>query len=101
MDRVMILHEMVDTDDPQGRTIKEVNLDKTHNVPIGSLVEFEDGCRFWVVHHSRDCDGTPLYCLSWDRNDLTVEKKGFANRRWVNGYSEQSLEVIKWASEVD
>jgi hypothetical protein len=47
-----------------------------HNVPIGSLVEITyeskyaeahervKGLRLFVVKHSRDCDGSPLYALS-------------------------------------
>ena len=57
-----------------GVTEKELNLKKTHKFPIGSLVEVavyyldEYGCRLFVVEHSRDCDGSPLYDLSFNRN---------------------------------
>jgi hypothetical protein len=74
-----------------GKTWKEENLEKTHNIPIGSLVEVKrseysdpcEGVRLHVITHGRDCDGTPLYWL------------GVAGEPHSNGgYSEDSLEVI-------
>lgn len=65
-----------------GKTIEQNNLEKKHNIPIGTLVEvkydewFGDGAcqkvhaRLWVVSHDRDCDGTPLYTLSSHRGDV-------------------------------
>lgn len=56
-----------------GKTIKENNMEVTHTISIGALVEYklerwygEGSCavihaRKYVVAHSRDCDGTPLY----------------------------------------
>lgn len=58
---------------PDGKTDKEINLLMQHNIPLGSLVEVGDdvpeqaGCRLYVVQHNRDCDGTPLYSLSFDK----------------------------------
>ncbi len=58
-----------------GKTVEENNLDIQHNIPIGSLVEVKydewggnGSCikvhaRLWVVEHTRDCDGEPLYSL--------------------------------------
>lgn len=64
-----------------GLTVKENNQKKIHNIPIGTLVEiiYDDrcdgeeenptfGCRLFVVAHHRDCDGTPLYELSFNKN---------------------------------
>jgi hypothetical protein len=58
-----------------GKTIRENNLEQKHEIAIGSLVEiiyenYDDenpvnGLRLFVVNHSRDCDGTPLYDLSF------------------------------------
>ncbi len=55
-----------------GKTVRENNMEISHKIPIGSLVEVnyncgeeEEGLRLWVVNHSRDCDGTPLYDLSF------------------------------------
>lgn len=76
-ERFFAIHDLVNPD--TGKTYKEENLEKRHNVPIGTLVEvkwdewFGDGAcwkihaRLWVVAHRRDCDGTPLYSVSqWD-----------------------------------
>lgn len=51
--------------------------------------------RLFVVHHSRDCDQTPLYCLGPDPNDTVQEDPRFINRKWINGYSEDCLKVIR------
>ena len=64
-----------------GLTVKENNQKKIHNIPIGTLVEiiYDDrcdgeeenptfGCRLFVVAHHHDCDGTPLYELSFNKN---------------------------------
>jgi hypothetical protein len=59
-----------------GKTIRQNNMEKKHEIPIGSLIEFNcednsyeedpvNGLRLFVVNHSRDCDGTPLYDLSF------------------------------------
>ena len=50
-----------DPNDSHGRTYRELNLAIKHKFPIGSLVELENGARLFVVAHTRDCDGTPLY----------------------------------------
>lgn len=59
-----------------GNTIRENNWERSHDVPLGTLVEvkyshwLKDGAclraeaRLWVVSHDRDCDGTPLYSLA-------------------------------------
>lgn len=101
------LADCVDPDDPQGRTIWEVNRAKPHVIPIGALVEVgnseypdpSDGVRLWVVHHGRDCDGTPLYYLCADRDDTEQRNPHFFNQKWVGGYSEDSLKVIRLAGE--
>ncbi len=71
-----ILVNFADIIEENGKTIRENNLEKTHDIPIGTLVEvkFDEwhgngACekthaRLWVVSHDRDCDGTPLYSLS-------------------------------------
>lgn len=92
---IQIIHNMVDPEDAHGRTYKEVNMEKTHSHPIGSLVELKDGVRLWVVYHSRDCDGTPLYELSADKDDTIKESPSFRNRSWTGGYSERSLTLVK------
>lgn len=62
-----------------GKTIHENRSAQEHKYPVGTLVEVQreewegDGAceiatsRMWVVEHNRDCDGTPLYSLSFHR----------------------------------
>ena len=50
-----------------GNTVYENNMERKHAIPIGTLVEEScTGIRLFVVRHERDCDGTPLYGLSFD-----------------------------------
>jgi len=87
--------------DIPGKTIREVNAEKKHRIPIGTLVEItkwdndHNGVRMFVVKHSRDCDQTPLYCLSPDRSNIEQEREGFINRNWYSGISEKGLKIIK------
>lgn len=117
--------------EPNGKTVRENNMEIQHFIPIGSLVEIKktNGCseddddnhglRLFVVGHSRDCDGTPLYVLSHKKEALftkleKMEKdlkhlpdSSFMERSliqaniWLlqgamdDGYSEESLLVIR------
>jgi hypothetical protein len=113
-----------------GKTWKENNLAIQHEIPIGSLVEitydseYDEpdekvfGLRLFVVNHSRDCDGTPLYDLSFDKKayqqwkeaDEKIRTKNFKDSMdeslcrmlyWQTGgmilrhYSLDSLKLIK------
>jgi len=92
----VLIHDLIDPYDPQGRTYKQVNADKQHAIPIGALVEIDFGVRLFVVKHNRDCDMTPLYSLSpycpgedaWHARSLGNLHKHFG------GYSEERLTVI-------
>lgn len=76
MTRVTFVSETVEQN---GKTIKQNNLEKKHNIQLGTLVEItcddslcdeedqHNGLRLFVVEHTRDCDGTPLYGLSFDK----------------------------------
>lgn len=86
--------DLRDPRDPQGRSYRQVNAEKPHNIPLGALVELPSGVRLFVVHHGRDCDQTPLYYLSPDSDDTTEERPGWRNRSWSGGYSEISLTPI-------
>lgn len=92
---IIRVSDLQDPNDPQGRSYKEVNAERVHNIPIGTLVELEDGVRLWVVSHNRDCDQTPLYSLCIDRNNTVQVKPGFGNYGWDMGYAEESLKVVK------
>lgn len=68
MAEMVVLHDIVGED---GKTIRERNLELQHDIPLNTLVECVDseepdspGIRAYVVEHTRDCDGTPLYNLS-------------------------------------
>jgi hypothetical protein len=76
--------------DPQARTYRQVNADKTHTIPLGTLVELDTGERLRVMLHTRDCDMTPMYSLgvSGDEDDPVDEMK------WRHGYCDESLTVV-------
>jgi hypothetical protein len=97
-----------------GKSIKENNLEKKHNIPIGSLVEIKwdewhgnGACwkvhaRLWVVSHDRDCDRTPLYSISrWSPKFIQgLLDSGFPPPLLINGFkhsgfSEESLIPIE------
>lgn len=107
-----------------GKTWREENLEKEHNIPLKSLVEVEGrGLRLYVVKYLRDCDGTPLYGLSADydwgkindgevfkytptgneREDLELNLKYVCSLMEKGslrgGYSEESLKIIQTAEE--
>lgn len=103
-----------------GKTIKENNLEKIHNIPIGTIVEtsFEECTKdyktgretlvkisgqFYVQSHTRDCDGTPLYSISikpigyMEDDGYTfinnIVKHAICGIR--HGFSEESLKPIE------
>ena len=55
--------DLKDPNDKEGRTYREINNAKTHEIPMGSKVRTHDGMVLFVTEHTRDCDGTPLYSL--------------------------------------
>ena len=89
-----------------GKTIRENNLAKKHKIPLYSLVEInvedgneDNGVRLFVVNHSRDCDGMPLYNLGMlsdkDRESLDSYGPHCFPHKWFNGFSKNCLKVIK------
>jgi len=89
-----MIHNLVDPNDPMGRTYKEVNAGKAHKFPIGALVEDQvSGVRLFVVGYARDCDMTPLYTLSpYHPKEENEYKRDFKR---LHGYDEETLVVIK------
>jgi hypothetical protein len=110
-----------------GKTIFENNMEKVHNIPIGSLVEvkynewFGNGsceivlARLFVVSHDRDCDGTPLYSLckvkEYNENNDSISlivqgyviKKEISKAMYFNvksGFDEESLKVIELTDDI-
>lgn len=53
--------------------------EKKHAIALGSLVEIdidyspEHRLRLFVQAHNRDCDGTPLYSLSSNIDDIGID----------------------------
>jgi len=88
-----LVADMVDPQD--GRTYREINNATAHKRKIGDLVELSSGVRLFIVALNRDCDGTPLYSLSPNKYDTVVEREGFGNPGWINGYIEEGLRYIK------
>lgn len=100
---------VADIVEENGKTIRENNLEKVHDIPIGTLVEvkydewFGDGAcvkahaRLWVVSHDRDCDGTPLYSLSPYKEPLFVD--GSLRYRGQDGWWIKKDVVLRIANE--
>jgi hypothetical protein len=71
MSNVQLVSEIIESN---GKTIRQNNMQEQHTIELGTLVEIEapyldeNGLRVFVVEHNRDCDGTPLYLLSANRN---------------------------------
>lgn len=96
--------------DPEGRTYRQVNADKKHHIPIGALVEvlqdekylYKNLPRLFVVNHTRDCDMTPLYYLSLQKDSTIQHHPNMRNTDWAGPYSDDSLKVVELdpASEI-
>lgn len=102
---IEFVHDIIEDN---GKTIKENNLAKLHNIPIGTLVEvkwdewfgggacIKSHARLWVVIHSRDCDGTPLYVLSKWKDPATAKRF----HEMEGGFGEESLTPIEITQEL-
>ena len=93
------------------KTWKENNLAIKHDIPIGTLVEitykseYEEpeesnyGLRLFVVNHSRDCDGTPLYDMSFDKKAYKEfeETKAKIDSGVFENHMEEAL--VRWVHQ--
>lgn len=70
--------------DENGESQKDKNLKQNHNIELGSLVELDSGVRLFVVNHSRDCDGTPLYDLYMNLEIVEDVKEVLQNIEEIN-----------------
>ena len=104
MTQIIAIHNLVNP--KSGKTRKEENLEQQHNIPIGTLVEIQvdsesdaqyDGVRLYVVGHTRDCDGTPLYQLGMKNASLKNPFLGDAFYAFdtFGGFAEDYLKIIK------
>lgn len=94
-----------------GKSRFENNMELVHSIPIGALVEVNienskyDKIRLYVVHYSRDCDGTPLYGLGYknlkyfeDTPESTSFERNifrYVNAKIYDGFSKECLKIIK------
>lgn len=90
---------MADIPNNEGITPRQINKLKVHKIPKGSLVELDNGLRLFVVSHERDCDETPLYGLSfdkdWEPNMYGTQFKKFARWALYAGVAEETMKIIK------
>lgn len=94
MQHFTFIHDFVDQTDPQGRTYKQINTSKSHDIPIGTLIELVSGVRLFVVFHGRDCDMTPLYYLCHRQTDTEQKESGFRNPEWLGGFPQGTLTIV-------
>jgi hypothetical protein len=76
-----------------------------HTIAIGTLVEVdleyaeEHGIRGFVVEHTRDCDGEPLYAISFkrpeDTQDLKMINPALYRFTILDGWTVDCLKVIQ------
>lgn len=99
-----------DVVEQNGLTIRENNMNRVHGIPVGALVEIdckecdEHQLRLFVVQHARDCDGTPLYSLSANKNIMQdindcvpVFNSAYIagmKRAIIHGFIEENLNII-------
>jgi hypothetical protein len=79
-----------------GKTFRQENLEKVHNIPLHSLVELENKTRLYVIGHVRDCDGSPLYRLAvfLDTPLYRENDTRFFHEKTFGSYSEEDLRLI-------
>lgn len=94
MENVIFINGADMPSDIKGKTWRQKNSEMVHAYKVGDLVELESGARLFIVKLTRDCDQTPLYSLCHDKDDIIVEKQGFGNMKWDNGWDEDSLKLI-------
>lgn len=83
-----LLRNMVEAN---GKTIKQNNTERTHTIPLDTLVELENGVRLFVYRHDRDCDGTPLYALS---AEIREDHDTYGCMFLSCGHNEDCLDVV-------
>jgi len=82
--------DLVDPADPQGRSYREVNNSRSHKFNVGDLVEIDGGVRLFIAKQTRDCDRTPLYCLTHE----VLGEFPYDMRHWSYGFCEDGMKLI-------
>lgn len=111
------------TDPGSGKTFRQLNSEKIHNIPLDAIVKvmtyvsdthsYEErphNLVLRVVRHGRDCDQTPLYYLShmtverYEEDCRLLERLGLGGDvfkpRLYGGLSEDCLKVIALPNEI-
>jgi hypothetical protein len=91
MREIIIVADLVDPKDKEGRTYREINNATKHQYEVGQLIEIKNGVRMFIAKQTRDCDGTPLYSLTAERE---IDEALFNERLWLHGYDEESMRLI-------
>lgn len=79
-----------------------------HDIPLGTLVEVDldysdsHGVRAFIVDHTRDCDGEPMYALSMSSDFEQMQelkKENFQLFRFMinDGWTKDCLKIIREA----
>ena len=87
------------------------NMKINHVIPIGTLVEVnlpsneKHGVPAFVVEHTRDCDGSPLYAISLSSAEQLVDIKELFGKNLYrfmidDGWTDECLTVISPPSQL-
>jgi hypothetical protein len=93
MKKLINVADLKDPNDSESRTYREVNNATPHKYKIGQLVERDNGARMFIAGLMRDCDGTPLYSLSGNPENLESSYK------WSHGHNGEYLSLVSKVSE--
>lgn len=83
---VNMVCDLIDPNDPEKRTHREINNSTEHKYKLGQLVELPNGSRLFINTRTRDCDGTPLYHLSILDESMAPD---------LYGYCEESIKPLE------
>ena len=85
--------------------LRPQNMQLQHEIPLDTLVEVvldghaENGIRGFVVEHTRDCDGEPLYAISLKRHTEAMNLKSVQEFLYCvsvsDGWTKENLKLVK------
>lgn len=109
---MIIFSEIVEAN---GKTIRENNMERKHNIPLGTVVRATVNQADWdtpevvrqtitgtwyVAFHGRDCDGTPLYGITGKQfkdGSFQLDMNNIWSKLFFNfhfGFTEEDLEIV-------